>query len=116
MVDFVYDTRCEADLVAVGGISGGGSSGNFTLGQFTRNGFRYRLKRVGRAGDAHGTVDIRAAGQRIADGSADAGGRAAERLDFRRMVVRFVFEQEEPRFRAAVDGDIDFDGAGVDFL
>ena len=34
-----------------------------------------------RAGDAHGLIDIAAAGQRVADRAADAGGRTAEGLD-----------------------------------
>ena len=75
-----------------------------------------RLERVACAGDAHGLVDIAAAGQRVTDGTADAGGRAAERLDLGGMVVGLVLEQQQPVLRLAVHIALDLDGAGVDLL
>ena len=74
-------------------------------------------ERVGRTGHAHGLIDIGPSGQRVADRAADAGGRAAEGLDLRRMVVRFIFEQQQPRSPFSPSRfHIDFHRAGVDFL
>ena len=69
------------------------------------------------AGDAHGLIDVAAAGQRVADGTADAGGRTAEGLDLGRVVVGLVLEQEQPVLVLAVrHRTLHLDGAGVDLL
>ena len=72
--------------------------------------------RVCGAGYAHRLVDVGAAGQWVAYAATDASGRAAERLDFRRVVVSLVLEKEQPVFVIAVDVDGDLDGAGVDLF
>ena len=68
------------------------------------------------AGDAHRAVDVGTARKRVADRAADTGCSAAEGLDLGRMVVRFIFEQQQPRFRDAVDVHVDLDRTGVDFF
>ena len=65
------------------------------------------------AGHTHGLIDVAAAGQRVADGAADAGGRAAEGLDLGGVVVGLVLEQEQPVLVLAVHVALDLDGAGV---
>ena len=116
MVQLVDLAGCEADLVAVGRIAGCCGGDQLALGQLALKRFGHRNRGVCRAGHAHCLVDVAAAGQGIADGSADAGCRAAEGLDFRGMVVGFVFEEIEPVLFFAIDVALDFDGAGVDFL
>ena len=48
--------------------------------------------------------------------AAQAGRRAAERLDLRGVVVRLILELDQPILGFAVDGDGHLDGAGVDLL
>src|SRR5699024_8055766 len=71
---------------------------------------------VAAAGEAHGLVDIHPAGQGIPDTAADTGGRPAEGLDLRGVVVGLVLEHEEPVLGGAVHLGGDVDGAGVDLL
>ena len=61
-------------------------------------------------------VDVGPAGQGIPDAAADAGGRAAEGLDLRGVVVGLVLEHQQPVLPAAVHLGGDVDGAGVDLL
>ena len=108
--------RGEADLVAVAGVAGGGGRHELALRQLAGERLGDRHRGVGRAGHAHGLVDVAAAGERVADGAADAGRRAAEGLDLGRVVVGLVLEEEEPVLILAVDVDRDLDRAGVDLL
>ena len=86
------------------------------LGKLAGQRFADRHRGIARAGDAHGLVDVGTARQGIADGAADAGGRAAERFDLRGVVVGFVFKHQQPVLLLAVNGGADAHGAGVDFL
>ena len=72
--------------------------------------------RIAGTGDAHGLIDVRAAGQGVADAAADAGRRAAEGLDLGGVVVRLVLEEEQPVLVLAVHVNLDLDGTGVDLL
>ena len=116
VIDLIHLTGGEADLVAVGGITGGSGRHQFALGQLAGQGLADGLEGVACAGDAHGLIDVAAAGQGITDGTADAGGRTAERLDLGGMVVGLILEEEEPVLVLAVDIALDLDGAGVDLL
>ena len=92
VVQLVHQPGRKADLVAVGAVARRRGGYQLALGEFTRQGLRHGHQRVRRAGYSHGLIYIRAAGKRIADRAADAGGRAAERLYLRRVVVRLVLE------------------------
>ena len=106
----------EANLVAVAGVAGRGGGHELALRELAGAGGGDGDRRVGGAGDAHGLVDVAAAGQRVADGAADARGRAAERLDLRGVVVRLVLEEEQPVLVLAIHVHLHLDGAGVDLL
>ena len=86
------------------------------LGQLALQGIRLQYGRVSRAGHAHRLIDIGTAGERVADRAAEAGGRAAERLDLGRMVVGFIFEIDQPLFRLSVHIDRNDDRACVDLV
>ncbi len=116
VVDLVHLAGGQADLVAVGGIARGRRGDELALGELALQRFGHRNGRVRRTGHAHRLVHVGAAGQGVADAAADAGGRATERLDFGRMVVRLVLEQEQPVLVVAVHVHLHFDGAGVDLL
>ena len=116
VIDFVHQPGGQADLVAIAAVAGRRGGGQLPLREFAGNGLLHGPPRVCRAGDAHGLVNVGAAGEGIADGPADAGRGAAEGLDFGGMVVRFVFEQQKPGLGLAVDGGGNPDGAGVDFF
>ena len=116
MVDLADLARRKADLVAVRAVASGSAERDLLLRQLARQRLAERTARGSSARHAHGLVDIRAARERIADGTTEAGGRAAERLDLRRMVVRLVLEHDEPIFLLAADVRLDDDAAGVDLL
>ena len=116
VVELIDLTRSQTDLVTVGGVACRRSGHDLTLGKLAGDGFGNGNEGICAAGDTHGRVNVGTAGERIADRAADAGSRAAEGLDFRRMVVGLVLEKEEPGLFFAVDLDLDLDGAGVDLL
>ena len=116
VVDFVHLTGGQADLVAVGGITGGGGGDELALRELAFKRLGHRHGRIGGTGHAHGLIHVGTAGKRVADAAADAGGRATERFDFRRVVVGFVLEQEQPILIMAIHINLHLDGAGVDFF
>ena len=122
VVNFGDFTGRESDLVAVGGIPVSCGAADFSLWQFAWQRFRKWRERIARAGDAHGLINIRAAGERIANATAEAGGGAAEGFDLGWVVVSFVFEHHEPllggRFGCGrvLDRDRHDDRGGVDFI
>ena len=116
MVEFVDDAGGKADLVAVGAVAVGSRGDELALGQLALHGLGEALQRVCRARDTHGRVDIGTAGQRVADGAADAGGGSTEGFDLRRMVVGLILEEEQPVLVLAVVVDGHLDGTGVDLL
>ena len=116
VVDLVHLTGSQTDLVAVGGVTGGCGGDQLALGQLAGHGLADRLERVACAGDTHSLIDVAATGQRVADGTADAGGSAAEGLDLGGVVVGLVLEQEQPVLLLTVHITLDLDGAGIDLL
>ena len=116
VVDLADMRGSEAYLVAVAGISAGGLAADHALRQLAGNGVGHFGRNVAGSRDAHGLIDVGAAGERVADGPAEAGRRTSERFNFRRMVVRLVLELEEPLLLHAVHVDIDVDAAGVVLL
>ena len=116
MVQLVHLAGCQADLVAVRRVARGRGGHQLALRQLARQRLAHGNQRVGRARHAHGLVDVAAARQGVADGAAHAGGCAAERLDFGRMVVRLVLEQVQPVLLFAVHVHLALHGAGVDLL
>ena len=116
MVNLIYNARGKADLIAVGGITRRRGLHDLALRQLAGDRIAHMDRGVRRACDAHGAVNIGAAGKRVADRAADAGGRAAEGFDLGGMVVRFVFEQQQPRLFFAVNRYVYFYRAGVYFF
>ena len=106
----------QADLVAVGRITGGGFARDDALRQFAGARIGHRQQDVPRPGHAHRLIDIGPSRKRVADGAAQTGGRPAEGLDFRRMVVGFVLELKQPFLFLAVHIHIHEDAAGVVLL
>ena len=116
VVIFFDFTRSQANLVAVGAVPFSSTGGQLALWQFADERILDRLARVAGTGDAHSLINIGSAAQGVADTAAQAGSCAAERFDFRRVVMGFIFEEEKPFFFDAIDIDRDNDGAGVDFF
>ena len=106
----------KADLVAVGRIARRRGLAQLALRQLVLERLGERDGRVARAGHAHRLIDVAAAGERVADRTAEAGRRAAKRLDLGRMVVGLVLEHEQPVLIVAVHERLDLDRAGVDLL
>ena len=116
VVDLFHDAGGQADLVAVGGVARCCGLGELLLGDLAGKRFAQGPRRVRCAAHAHRCIDVRSAGERIADDAAGAGGCAAEGLDLGRMIVGFVLEEKQPGFFLAVDIYGHLDGAGVDLV
>jgi len=104
---------CQANLVAVAGIAARRRRDDLALRQLAGQRVGDGDGRIAGACHAHGLIYITAAGKRVADGAAHAGGRAAERLDLGGMIVRLVLEQEQPILVGSVHVDLHLHGAGV---
>ncbi len=96
MVDLLHQSRRQTDLIPVGRISAGSAAHQFLLGQFALQRIRHRHRRVSRPRNPHGLIHITASGKRIADRSAQTGGRSAERLNLRRMVMGLILKEHKP--------------------
>ena len=116
MVDLFHDAGGKTDLVAVGGVARCCGLGELLLGDLAGKRFAQGPRRVRCAAHAHRCIDVRSAGERIADDAAGAGGRAAEGFDLRRVVVGLVLKEQQPGFFLAVDIHGHLDGAGVDLV
>ena len=106
----------QTDLVAIGGIARGGGLAQLPLRQLAGESLVQRGTGITRTGHPHGLMDIGTAGQGVPDAAADAGGRAAEGLDLRGVVVGLIFEHQQPVLGLAVHRGGDVDGAGIDLL
>ena len=106
----------KADLVAVRAVTVSRFFTDLALWQLAIERFGNRGTGIRRAGHAHSLVNIGSARKRIADGAAETGCRAAERLDLCGMVMGFVLEEEQPVFFFTVVIDFDLDGTGIDLI
>ena len=116
VVQLMHLARSQADLVAVRGVTGRRRGHELALGQLAGNGIGHGHRGVGRARDAHGLVHVGAAREGVADGTAHAGGRAAEGLDLGGVVVGLVLKEVQPVLLLAIDIHLALDGASVDLL
>ncbi len=116
MIDFIYKTGCQTDLIAVGTVAGRGACRQLSLRQFALQCLIERYGRVCCTGYTHCLIYIGTAGKRIADCTAEAGCRTAERLDLGRMVMGLVFEIDEPLLFFSIDIDRYDDAACVDLV
>ena len=112
-VNFTHVRGGQANLVAVAGIALGGLVGNHALGEFAGDGIGYLGGDVAGTGHAHGLIYVGTARERVTDGTAQAGGCAAERLNLGGVIVGFVLELQEPLFVDSVHVHGDKDAAGV---
>ena len=116
VVNFVYLTCCQTDLVAVRAVTSSSCGNDFSLRQFALECFGNGCQRVACTCYTHRSVYIGTTAQRVTDSTAYAGCSAAERFDFCGMVVCFVFEQQQPFFHSIFHFYVDFDCASVDFF
>ena len=116
MIIFRDFARRQADLISVGAVSFGRRHRECLLRQFSGERLRKRRARIAGPRDAHRLIHIRASRKRIADATAQARRRAAKRFDFRRVIVRLIFEKEQPIFDARFRFHLDFDRARIDFV
>ena len=116
MIEFIYLTCCQTDLVTIGAITSSRCSNDRSLRQFTFDRFGYGFQRVSCTCHTHSSVNIGTTAQRVTDGTANASSRAAERFDFCRMVVCFIFEQQQPFLCFAFHINVDFYSTSIDFF
>ena len=96
MIKFAYLPCCQSNLIPIARIARSSSRCKLTLRQLARNSLRHRAKRVRTPRYAHGLIHIATPRKRIANSAAYTGCCAAERLNFGRMIMRFVLEQIQP--------------------
>ena len=116
MVQLVHLACGQADLVAIGGVAGGGLGDNGPLGQLPLHGLLNGRQRVRCACQTHGGVYIGTARKRVPNGAAHTGGRPAEGLDLRGVVVGLILKQEQPVLFPRLGVHLDLDRAGVNLL
>ena len=116
MVNFIYQAGSQTNLVSVGRITCCRCIYNRSLGKLSFQRIFDRCRWISRTCYSHSLIYIASSGKRIPDGAAYTGGRAAERFDLRRMIVRFILKQKQPILLSAVHVRFDFHRAGVDFL
>ena len=116
MIKLIHDARRQANLIAIGGITRRGRGDQLPLRQLAGEGLAHRNRRIRRARHPHGAIDIRPAAQGIPDRAADTGRRAAKGFNLRRMIMGFIFKQQEPGLLLSVRLHFDLHRAGVDFL
>ena len=120
MIDLLHVACGKTDLVSIRGIAVCGAAHQLLLGKLSFQSLCHRNRGIRRTRHTHGLVYIAAAGKGIPDRTAQTGGRAAEGLDFRGMVVRLILEEHQPFFRLRAISVIHFhrndDGAGIDLL
>ena len=66
--------------------------------------------------DVYKRQDVASAGERVANGAADTGSGTAKGLNFRWVVVRLIFKQQQPWLHFTVNRDVNFHRASVDFF
>ncbi len=111
--DLPHMRGCQADLIAIARIAGRRLARNHALRQLAVQGLGNGLPDVTGTRHAHRLVYIGTAREGVADGAAQAGGRTAERLDLRGVVVGLVLELQQPLLGLAVDIHVDDDAAGI---
>ena len=116
MIIFFYFSRRQTNLVAIGAVAFGSACRQRALRELSWQGIFNRLPGIAGAGDTHSLVYIGPAAQGIADTPAQAGSGTAERFNFCRMIMCFVFKEKKPFFFFSVYIDGDNNGAGIDFF
>ena len=116
VIDFIYLTCSQTDLVTVGAVTCCCSLNDCSLRQFAGDCFGYGFQRVSCTCYTHSGVYIGTAAQRVTDRTAYASSSTAERFDFCRMVVCFIFEQQQPFLCFAFHINVDFYCTSVDFF
>ena len=116
MVKLVHLARCQTDLVAVGRKACCCRGDELALRQLAGKRFDHGDQRICRTRYAHRLVNVAATRKRVADRATYAGCRAAEGLDLRGVIVRFVLEEVEPILLFTVHIHLHLHGTGVDLL
>ena len=116
MINLFYETGSKTDLISVGTVSVCCGAHKLLLRQLARHGILHRLCRIRRSGNTHSLVNISTSGKGITDRSAQTGSRTTERLNLCRMVVRLIFEINQPLFFFAVHLQGNNNRAGIDLI
>ena len=92
MIDFVYLTGSQTDLVAVGAVTSCCGGNDLLLWKFTLDGIFKWGQRVSCTGNTHCLIYISTTGQRVTDCTAQTGCCTAEWLNLGWVVVSFVLK------------------------
>ena len=116
VIEFIYLSCCQTNLVAVGAIACCRCGNNLSLGQLAAQCFGNGCQGVACTCHTHCGIYIGTTAQRVTNGTAYTGSRAAKGFDFCGMVMGFIFKQQQPFFCFAFYVYINFHSAGIDFL
>ena len=106
----------KTDLVAIGGITLSSCSYNLGLWQLAFQCIFNRCQRICCTSYSHGLIDIGTTGQRVTDGTTKTCRCTTERFNFRRMVVCFILEHQQPILLFTIHINLDLDRTCVDFF
>ena len=98
VINFIHQSGCKPDLIAIGGISVRRPFDQSLLRQLSLKRLRNGKRRIRSSRYPHCLIHITSSGKRIPDCSSKAGSSASKRLDLRRMVVRFILKKDQPVF------------------
>ena len=116
MVYFRNVSGCKTNLVPIRAVTACSTDGDFPLRQLAGNGIFDRNERICCTGYTHSLINIGTARQRVTDCTAEAGCSTTERFNFRRVVVGFVLEHQNPVFFSACNVYLDFHRTSIDFF
>ena len=116
MIKLLYISCCKTYLVAVRAVSVSSLTDYLLLRELALHCPVKRKRRVGSACYSHCLVYISTSRKRVSYCTAKACGCTTERLNLRRMIMRFIFKVHKPLLCHPVYGNGNHDTAGIDFV
>ncbi len=99
MIHLFDISRRKSNLISVRRIAARRAAHKLFLRKLAPHGFLHRHRRVCRSGYTHRLINIRSSRKGITDCTAKTRCRSAERLNFRRVIVRLVLKVDKPFLR-----------------
>ena len=96
IIQLPYKARGKADLISVRGIALHGFLRNLRLRKLVGKSLLPPFQHISRTADPHCLINEAPSGQGVSNRSADTGTGSPKGLNFRRMIVGFIFKLNEP--------------------
>ena len=113
IIQLPYKARGQADLISVRGIALHGFLRNLRLGKLVGKSLLPPFQYISRSADSHRLINKAPSGQGVSNGAAYTGTGPPKGLDFRRMIMGFIFKLNEPLLFLPIMRDSRKEGAGI---